>query len=407
MLKTLFAILALGLCVASAADNDGAVLRYGSSETQVKVKSTDVGGVLTPHFILDSGGTGGDASASNQALQITQETAISGKLPATLGIKTSALSLSIAPSSDGVFPVTGTFWQATQPVSAASLPLPSGAATETTLAAQSAKLPATLGIKTSALSLSIAPSSDGVFPVTGTFWQATQPVSGAFFQATQPVSGTFWQATQPVSGTVTANVGTIGTIATEATLAAESAKLPAALGGTTSSASLSVVRATDQVMGFSPIVQASFTRPSDTTAYAALDAVSDSTSAPTVLTFTAMARSSGGSGRITRARIETDQSANVAAFKLHIFNVSPTAINDNAAFTKLWASRASYIGSITFPLMSTEGTGSTGAYAEVSLNPIQFVTSGSQNLFGILETLTAFTPANGQNFFVELTPEQN
>ena len=48
--------------------------------------------------------------------------------------------------------------------------------------------------------------------VTGTFWQATQPVSGtvtvgnaslavtgAFFQATQPVSGTFFQATQPVS----------------------------------------------------------------------------------------------------------------------------------------------------------------------------------------------------------------
>ena len=48
----------------------------------------------------------------------------------------------------------------------------------------------------------------GTFPVTGTFWQATQPVSGTFWQATQPVSGTFWQATQPVSGTVTANIGT-------------------------------------------------------------------------------------------------------------------------------------------------------------------------------------------------------
>jgi hypothetical protein len=45
--------------------------------------------------------------------------------------------------------------------------------------------------------------------VTGTFYQATQPVSGTFYQATQPVSiasmpstpvtGTFWQATQPVS----------------------------------------------------------------------------------------------------------------------------------------------------------------------------------------------------------------
>jgi hypothetical protein len=54
------------------------------------------------------------------------------------------------------------------------------------------------------------------WPVTGTFFQATQPVSGTFFQATQPVSGsvsvsnfpatqpvsgTFFQATQPVSGT--------------------------------------------------------------------------------------------------------------------------------------------------------------------------------------------------------------
>ena len=48
-------------------------------------------------------------------------------------------------------------------------------------------------------------------PVSGTFWQTTQPVSGSIsvsnFPATQPVSGTFWQTTQPVSGTVTANTG--------------------------------------------------------------------------------------------------------------------------------------------------------------------------------------------------------
>jgi hypothetical protein len=35
--------------------------------------------------------------------------------------------------------------------------------------------------------------------VSGTFWQAVQPVSGTFWQAVQPVSGTFWQTTQPVS----------------------------------------------------------------------------------------------------------------------------------------------------------------------------------------------------------------
>jgi hypothetical protein len=50
-------------------------------------------------------------------------------------------------------------------------------------------------------------------PVSGTFFQATQPVSiaasvavtGTFFQVTQPVSGTFWQSTQPVS--IAATVG--------------------------------------------------------------------------------------------------------------------------------------------------------------------------------------------------------
>jgi hypothetical protein len=42
--------------------------------------------------------------------------------------------------------------------------------------------------------------------VTGTFWQATQPVSIATMPTT-PVTGTFWQAIQPVSGTVTVQDG--------------------------------------------------------------------------------------------------------------------------------------------------------------------------------------------------------
>lgn len=88
-------------------------------------------------------------------------------------------------------PVSGTFYQATQPVSAASLPLPSGAAT-------SAKQPAlgTAGV-----------ASTDVITVQGI-------ASGV----AQPVSGTFWQATQPISGTVTANIGTSGSLALDATL---------------------------------------------------------------------------------------------------------------------------------------------------------------------------------------------
>lgn len=46
--------------------------------------------------------------------------------------------------------------------------------------------------------LVVAMSPNSSCSVTGTFWQATQPVSIASMPTT-PVTGTFWQATQPVS----------------------------------------------------------------------------------------------------------------------------------------------------------------------------------------------------------------
>ena len=62
------------------------------------------------------------------------------------------------------------------------------------------------GQATMANSLGVVIASDqSAVPVSGTFWQATQPVSIATMPTT-PVTGTFWQATQPVSGTVTSNI---------------------------------------------------------------------------------------------------------------------------------------------------------------------------------------------------------
>jgi hypothetical protein len=46
-------------------------------------------------------------------------------------------------------------------------------------------------------------------PVTGTFWQTTQPVSIATMPTT-PVTGTFYQATQPVSVASTISVSDAG-----------------------------------------------------------------------------------------------------------------------------------------------------------------------------------------------------
>lgn len=85
-------------------------------------------------------------------------------------------------------PVTGTFWQATQPVSIASSVAVTGPLTDTQLRATAVPVSGTVAV-------SNFPATQAV---SGTFWQATQPVSIASMPST-PVTGTFWQATQPVS----------------------------------------------------------------------------------------------------------------------------------------------------------------------------------------------------------------
>jgi hypothetical protein len=200
-------------------------------------------------------------------------------------------------SNQSAVPVSGTFFQATQPisgtvtanagsgtmaVSAAALPLPSGAAT-------SAKQPA-LGTAGAAATdvITVQGIASGVAqPVSGTFFQATQPVSaaslplpaGASTAAKQPALGTAGAAsadvltvqgvasmtalktdgsavTQPVSGTVTANIGTAGTLALDATLTGRTQKSQVTDGtrdGTVKAASTAALAAdTALVVAVSP-----------------------------------------------------------------------------------------------------------------------------------------------------------
>lgn len=161
------------------------------------VKATQAGGV----------GGGGDASAANQLLGNASLASIDAKLTNPLPVSgtffqaTQPVSLAdldarilgrvklwdgtdvalvtaagaqVVDGSGVTQPVSGTFWQATQPVSAAALPLPAGASTEATLAAASGKLPATLGQKAMAASMSVVLASD----------QSTVPVSVAAAAAT-------------------------------------------------------------------------------------------------------------------------------------------------------------------------------------------------------------------------------
>lgn len=160
------------------------------------------------HTIVDSLPVG----LATSALQTTGNTSVGSidtKTP-VLGQAVMAASRPVViASNQSALPVTGTFWQATQPVSIASMPST---------------------------------------PVTGTFWQATQPVSGPLTDVqlravAVPVSGTFWQATQPVSA---ASLPLPAGAATSALQTSLNALFPTTLGQKAMAASMAVVLASDQ-----------------------------------------------------------------------------------------------------------------------------------------------------------------
>lgn len=164
-----------------------------------------------------------------------------------------------------------------------------------------------------------------------------------------------------------------------------------------------IVKVRGTVNGSSPL-----TRPSDTTAYTAKDAIADSTSAPHPWVFTGVVSHIGGGGQIIKAILLTSQTTNVEAFRLHLYNAAPTALNDNAACTApLLADVASYVGTLNFPAAQTEGTGATAAYAVNAYDVLAVETAADANLYGILETPSGFTPASAQTFEILLTVVQN
>lgn len=131
--------------------------------------------------------------------------------------------------------------------------IPSGIALNSTLVTISGKLPATLGPKTSAASLSVTFASDiSGLAVTGPLTDAqlrasAVPVTVGNFPATQAVSiaapvavtGTFWQATQPVS--IAATVAVSGPL-TDAQLRASAILVNQA--GVSATGSLAALNAT-------------------------------------------------------------------------------------------------------------------------------------------------------------------
>ena len=185
----------------SGSASSGGNASVGMNGSPAPTDSTEIG------FIDISGNLQGVSPTNPLPVTLESEVGILdvnvseyGGVATTLGQKVSASSVPVVIASD----------QSAIPISAASLPLPTGAATS---ANQSTEITALGTINTTLGSPFQAGGSIG-----NTSFIATQSTGSNLhvdvdnFPATQPVSGTVavsnFPATQPVSGTVTANQGT-------------------------------------------------------------------------------------------------------------------------------------------------------------------------------------------------------
>lgn len=159
-------------------------------------------------------------------------------------------------------------------------------------------------------------------------------------------------------------------------------------------------------IGDSVTISSTFTRPSDTTAYAANDNIETSTSAPTSggLTLAGAARVSGGSGVITDVIIDSSADpATTLQGEVWLFEAAVSANqNDNAAFALADADVLLLIAVIPFTLSSTVAGSGTNSYAHVQNLNIGFTCIGTADLRYKVKAKAAYTPISAEVFQVRL-----
>lgn len=137
---------------------------------------------------------------------------------------------------------------------------------------------------------------------------------------------------------------------------------------------------------------ATITRPDNATPYTALDVVGGASTS--ILTFSNVIPTKGTGFIIMCAWMKIAVSAipsGMGSFRLHLYNASPTNIADNAAFNIPAADLAKYLGYIE--LNKPEGMGDNLFSQKENINFKRKLATASNALYGILQTVGAYTPS--------------
>ena len=142
----------------------------------------------------------------------------------------------------------------------------------------------------------------------------------------------------------------------------------------------------------------SIIRPADTNAYAANDAWSDSTTAPTTGGFTIAnaAAASGGSGIITGLNAYNSGAASLYG-EVYVFRSAATAINDNAAWALSDTDAKLLVAIIPF-ITEAQPSNGVASYGNILK---QFTCSGSADLRALVKVKSAYTPASAEDLTLE------
>lgn len=139
-------------------------------------------------------------------------------------------------------------------------------------------------------------------------------------------------------------------------------------------------------------VSSNFNRPADTTAYAANDAVNNNTAAGSVTKLSWSVAAAAGVIRRIRIR-KSDQTVATPIIRLWLWDTTFTvATGDNAAFSEPLADTLGFVD----VAMTNAGTDDAVGYANCDI-PFTGAT-----VYGLLQTLSAFTPANAETFTMDL-----
>jgi len=154
---------------------------------------------------------------------------------------------------------------------------------------------------------------------------------------------------------------------------------------------------------------ANFTRPANTTAYAANYLVANSTTAGSVSAMTLTAsRFAAGSFMVRRLKLhKSGTSVTSALFRVHLFRTAPATVTngDGGAFSV--SGVADYLGAFDVNINQAFTDGACGfGVPVIGADSVIKLASGS-SVYALIETKAAYTPANAEVFTLTLEVIQN